>query len=432
MQILKSGIPFLIAAQFALPVCAQTADSLRAELDLVVTQIEEADATIARFDGGLIRALAEARKEALSLSEAVIRNRILGLEGGNAVEIVIPAVQPDDARATRILGEISAAQSRIAEAEKEAARAGGLIQAVALSRVETEKLTLAQLQMGYFQAKYGIAFPNSVALAPPPSSGSGSGEPEPLSTAQDTATGEAETLPWADKRFPQIDYSLQPFEQAHKDGDRISGWWSIETERAVVDDSPKVVAINYSNFEPGSYSGFTGLLARCTEGETALVYIQDDYLMTDFRRNSFDVTYRIDDAPAQQTRWNSLTNNKGAGLFGREAEQFLRRIYDAKSLFIRLVEKNGQRHDAVFDLSGGQDAVEAVASACGWSTLSLSPEDYKAIQTMLNAGGFEAGTPDGRWGAGSKRALKAFQASVGLPETGAPDRATLTRLGFGE
>ena len=153
--------------------------------------------------------------------------------------------------------------------------------------------------------------------------------------------------------------------------------------------------------------------------------------MSDFRRNTFDITLRLDDAAAQQTRWNGLTSNKGAGLFGRDAEDFIRAIYDSKRLFIRLAENNGQNHDATFDLSGSQDAFEEVAGACGWTTLSLTKDDYRAIQTLLNAGGFDTGTPDGQWGAGSKDAMKAFQTSVGIPATGAPDRATLQKLGFG-
>lgn len=48
---------------------------------------------------------------------------------------------------------------------------------------------------------------------------------------------------------------------------------------------------------------------------------------------------------------------------------------------------------------------------------------------MLNAGGFNAGTPDGVWGTGSRDALRAFQEQNGLPATGAPDRATLEALG---
>jgi len=44
-------------------------------------------------------------------------------------------------------------------------------------------------------------------------------------------------------------------------------------------------------------------------------------------------------------------------------------------------------------------------------------------------GGFEAGTPDGVWGNGSRNAMRAFQEQRGLAVTGAPDRATLETLG---
>jgi hypothetical protein len=319
---------------------------------------------------------------------------------------------------------MAAAQQRIEEAEREAATGGGLIQALALSRAETERLTLAQLQMGYLQAKCGIAFPVMVAQ---PSAAAPAAAP-----AADAATPSqdaAQTVSWADARFPAIDYTLAPFEQANRDGHRISGWWTIESSRAAVDDSPQIVALNHSQFRPNNFMGQTALVARCIEGETAFVFVQDDFLMNDFRRNSFEMTLRIDDQPSQQSRWSSLTSNQGAGLFGRDAEAFIRSIYDADRLFIRLVESNGQQHDALFELAGAQDAFEEVAAACGWTTLSLSADDYRAIQTLLNAGGFDVGTPDGQWGPASQRAMRAYQASVGLPETGAPDRATLERLG---
>ncbi len=246
-------------------------------------------------------------------------------------------------------------------------------------------------------------------------------------TEDDELAGAA--LSWADPDHPDIDYSLAPFEQANNEGDRIAGWWVIEEERAAIDDSPRVFAVNYSAYDARSYGGLTALLAQCREGETSIVFVQDDYLMSGIRRNSFDVAFRIDDAPAQSTRWNELTSNKGAGLFGSGAEAFLRELYDAEDFFIRLTDGNGQRHDAEFDLAGVQDAVEAVAGACGWSTLDLSRDDYRAIQTMLNAGGFDAGTPDGIWGTGSRNAMRAFQEQNGLPATGAPDRATLEALG---
>lgn len=417
---------FAIALAAAVPAFAQDA-SLSTELADIERQLTEIEAQAARYEGGLILTLLDARREALLLARTLVENRINAEAGAATVEVTVPAVQPDEARAAQILGEMAAVQQRIEEAEREAASGGGLIQALALSRAETEKLTLAQLQMGYLQSKYGIAFP---VMVPQPATSTPAAAP-----AADTATppeGAAQTVAWADPRFPAIDYTLAPFEQANRDGHRISGWWAIESSRAAVDDSPQVIALNHSQFQANNFMGQTALVARCIEGETALVFVQDDFLMNDFQRNSFEMTIRIDDQPSQQARWNSLTNNKGAGLFGRDAETFIRSIYDAERLFLRLVESNGQQHDAQFDLAGSQDAIEAVAGACGWTTLSLSTDDYRAIQTLLNAGGFDVGTPDGQWGPASQTAMRAYQASVALPETGAPDRATLEKLGVNQ
>lgn len=417
---------FAIALAAAVPAFAQDA-SLSTELAEIERQLTEIEAQAARYDGGLILTLIEARREALLLARTLVENRINAEAGGGTIEVTVPAVQPDEARSKQILGEMATVQQRVEEAEREAASGGGLIQALALSRAETERLTLAQLQMGYLQAKYGIAFP---VMVPQPATTAPAVTP-----ADDTAAprkGTAQTVAWADSRFPAIDYSLGPFEQANRDGHQISGWWTIEASRAAVDDSPQVIALNHSQFQANNFMGQTALVARCIEGETALVFVQDDFLMNDFQRNSFEMTHRIDDQPSQQSRWNSLTTNKGAGLFGREAETFIRSIYDAEHLFLRLVEANGKQHDAQFDLAGLQDAIEAVAGACGWTTLSLSTDDYRAIQTLLNAGGFDVGTPDGQWGPASQTAIRAYQESVGLPETGAPDRATLERLGVSQ
>ncbi|MBM2319744.1 MULTISPECIES: peptidoglycan-binding domain-containing protein [Marivita] len=417
-------LAIFVALVFSAPSLAEE-NPLQSELDDIERQLVEVEALTSRYDGGLILGLIEARREALLLARTVVQNRINAEAGGATIEVVVSAIQTDERRAEQLLGEMAAAQERISQAESEAASSGGLVQALALSRLETERLTLAQLQMGYLQARYGIAFP----IAQMPS--------EQVETsviadegAVEASGAEGQSVVWADPGFPNTDYTLQPFEQAHRDGHQISGWWTIEAERAAIDDSPQITAVNYSQYDPNSFTGLTALVARCSEGETAFIFVQDDFLMADFRRNSFDMTLRVDDEAALQARWSSLTSNKGAGLFGSEAEAFIRTLYDANQLFIRLVESNGQRHDAVFDLSGAQAAFEEVAGACGWTTLSLSSDDYRAIQTLLNAGGFDAGTPDGQWGPASQRAMRAYQASVGLPETGAPDRATLETLGL--
>ncbi|WP_368622373.1 peptidoglycan-binding protein [Paraburkholderia sp. BR13444] len=50
------------------------------------------------------------------------------------------------------------------------------------------------------------------------------------------------------------------------------------------------------------------------------------------------------------------------------------------------------------------------------------------MQAKLNALGFPVGTPDGHMGSRTRRALKYFQKSVGLPQTGEPDSATVAAL----
>lgn len=415
----------LISTCLAGHTMAQESSALDAEIAAIDSQITEVDATIARYDGGLIRMLAESRREALLLLRTIVEARQEAEVAGATIQVTVPAVEPDPERAEQLLGEMAAQQQRVEAAEQEATSAGGLIQALALSRVETEKLTLAQLQMAYLQARYGIAFPVTPQMVAPTTPSEDT--PVPATTADDDERANA--LPWADPDYPNIDYSLAPFEQAHNEGDRIAGWWVISEDRAAIDDSPSVVAVNYSAYKAGSYGGITALIAQCREGDTSVVFVQDDFLISAIRRSSFDITYRIDDAPAQQTRWSELTSNKGAGLFGTKSEGFLRDLYGAKDFFIRLKDGDGQRHDAEFNLAGREKAIEAVAGACGWSTLDLSSDDYGAIQTMLNAGGFDAGTPDGVWGRGSRTAMRAFQEQNGLAPTGAPDRATLEALG---
>ncbi|WP_415392048.1 hypothetical protein [Paracoccus sp. SJTW-4] len=202
-----------------------------AEIERQLTEIE---VQAARYDGGLIVTLLDARREALLLARTLIENRIHAEAGAATVEVTVPAVEPDEARAARILGGMTSVQQRIEEAEREAASGGGLIQALALSRAETERLTLAQLQMGYLQAKYGIAFP--VMVPQPAASAAPAAQPADTATESEEA---AQTVAWADSRFPSIDYTLLPFEQANRDGDQISGWWTIESTRAAVDDSPQ-------------------------------------------------------------------------------------------------------------------------------------------------------------------------------------------------
>jgi hypothetical protein len=113
MRILQKSLPIALAFCFATTAFAQTEDALALELASIEQQITEVQAKIAMYDGGLIKGLAEARLEALLLSKTLIANRISAAESGATVEVIVSAVQPDEARAQQLLGEMASAQQRI-------------------------------------------------------------------------------------------------------------------------------------------------------------------------------------------------------------------------------------------------------------------------------------------------------------------------------
>ena len=317
-------------------------------------------------------------------------------------------------------------------------------------RLETEKLTIAHLQLGYYQAKYGLAISefgnestnqSNISEQSEERQNIDSSSENLTQVIQSTIdsiedrTSETEkpisNVEWADPNFPNIDYNTSPFKLANKDGDVISGWWTISQENAAIDDSPIVRATNWSNYDSSRiFEIGDRLLVRCREAETAIIFSTDDFLLTGFDRYSFDITYRIDEDPAQNSEWSSLTSNQGAGLFGVEAIKFLKRIYDAEKLFIRLKESRGQTHDAIFDLAGIKKTIDLVGNACNWVATDQTQATNKTIQETLNKLGFNAGIPDGIWGRGSQTALRNFQNSNGLNPTGIPNPETLEKLGI--
>ena len=51
-----------------------------------------------------------------------------------------------------------------------------------------------------------------------------------------------------------------------------------------------------------------------------------------------------------------------------------------------------------------------------------------ALQTALNARGFDSGTPDGMLGPATQRGVRQYQRSLGLPADGDPTLDLLQRL----
>jgi hypothetical protein len=417
----KTQCTILAAVFLAVPAHGQNAN-ISADISSITLRIEDAERTVASFDGGVIRTLAQYRLETLKMNRALLENRQLGSEVGINPELVIPAVKPNPERAADILADIQKQVQAIEAAEAEARNSGGLVQAMALTRVETEKLTLAQLQLAWYQAQYGIATPQLTAATPPP---------VVADDDENNAESSAEAIPaWADTDYPGIDYSARLFSNLVDDGFTISGWYGILETRAEIDDSPKVLAINFSEYDQGSFEDKRRLLLQCSEGTPSIVYDVDSYMPYDYQSDSVRVTYRIDGSDAINASWSKLTSNKGTGIFGTSSIDRMLDLMNSQKLFIRAFDNNGKTYDASFDMRGSSKAVKTVAAACGFSTLKLSKDDLKAIQALLKNAGFDAGSPDGEWGNGSKQAMRTFQESKGLEISGVPDEVSLRALGI--
>jgi len=431
-RIIVCALAALVSPTLALAEMSQAAKNhLEQHIAALAIEVATAEREAAGFEpGSLLAVLAQVRSETLALTLAMVEARLVAENTGASFDFVFPMVRPNPEVAERIEVDIIAQEAIIAAAEIDAVRTSGLVQAIAISRVQAEKLTLARLRGALMQARYGAVLPAETV-------GNLGGDvfSAPLQSSADRTDApvvRTDALSWADANFPEIDYSAAIFRQLDGEGFSLHGWWGLLETRAEIDDSPRVFGLQVEL--SASATGFNpttpGIQISCREGTLAFIYDTDDYLLTDVRRDGIDVTYRIDTDPAVTERWNETTGNEAAGLFGSNSLPFLRKIYGADRLFLRLVERGGERHDATFNLAGIRPVLEAATTACRTSLLALSQDEYRAIQEMLNAAGYDSGTPDGVWGAGSMRALEAFQTAEGLPATGTPDAVTLRAMGL--
>ena len=420
----------LVFAWSAAPALSQGADApvseVEAEIAALEEQISAAKREQDRYQGGALAAIAALNLETMKLTRSVLEARLAAEESGAPIEIVVPAVKPDPDLADEILEDIQAQQERMEEVRSEAEQAGGLMAALALTRYETERLSLSQLRQAWYRARYGIAFPTTGAPEKPQA-----GTATAAEEVEEGEEAQAASVPaWADPDHPEIDYNQPIFSSMADQGFEIIGWWGVEHSRAEIDDSRQVLAVNVSDWGGSFEVNHPSLKSACIEGEARVIFDADTFLVGDFNTNLMPVTVRIGDAPAETQRWSELTSSQGVGLFGAEAEDLMRNLLGEEKVFLRLTENDGQNHDLSIRLAGAEEVFEDVASACQFSLLNLGRDDYRAIQSMLNAGGYDAGTPDGQWGPSSRAAMLRYQRSEGLPETGAPDRKTLERMGL--
>jgi hypothetical protein len=135
--------------------------ALDADLAEVRAQIRAANSEDLNYLGGVLKALMSLRREIWRTTEAMLAEkrasflRRIELNYVANGKQIVPAA---DERLKEILADLDGANASLSKHLAEAERySGGLIQAMLLMTVATDRLTLAQLSLAYYQAKYGIA-----------------------------------------------------------------------------------------------------------------------------------------------------------------------------------------------------------------------------------------------------------------------------------
>lgn len=128
---------------------------IRADIARIEAEVKTAQALEGK---GLVGAIAQMRVQSLKSTQAMLEQRAVAIETGTPIKVSepVPATKPDPARVAALEKDIAAQEKKVVSAAARADGAGGLLGALSQVTVETERSTLAALQMQYYAAKYGL------------------------------------------------------------------------------------------------------------------------------------------------------------------------------------------------------------------------------------------------------------------------------------
>jgi hypothetical protein len=158
----RFGFAFLFGLTIGWPATTMAAatdealDDLLIGLEEIRAEIEAAEADRARFEGGVVLALIEARLATLKLTQALLEQRAMAEREGVDVKFVLPVNEPNPERAAEILLEIGDAEKELRDIEAEARGTGGMVGAMAMLAVSTQKQTITMLRLAYYANMYGL------------------------------------------------------------------------------------------------------------------------------------------------------------------------------------------------------------------------------------------------------------------------------------
>jgi hypothetical protein len=126
----------------------------------LAAEISTTQAESERYTSSLLKSLIELRLAIIRNTLAMLDQKRASLIRRIALNYRIgsqPAHEASDQELNIILEDLSQAEKKVAASRLEAAKySGGLVQAMALLKAETDEMSVSQLRLKFYSAKYGI------------------------------------------------------------------------------------------------------------------------------------------------------------------------------------------------------------------------------------------------------------------------------------
>ena len=428
----KSITAAAAVAVVAMAAQSQNVEDLTEELNTISRQIAEAELIAMSDEPDAVREVAKLRLEVLELSRAMMKGRILAVEGKNVRRIVVAEVEPNLDLAELLQQQLVATTDRIKVAREDVAGLEGAEESIARIRLETELLTRSQLMLAYYQAVFGIRLPGGTE------SGVDSAERKSDLRVQDDQGRPVPSQPARNLLTAGVG-SSSLVRKALARGAVVHGWWTVLAEP----DDFAISALNHSAYLDSDDGDDPGKLleVQCSEDEFTISFLVPGERLNGEMKEvggepSFDAVHQFDQVEGQYGRWAESPGGRGASLFGPKARELFFEMANSEELSIDVWDADNSLHSGRFDLNGFRSVAEAAVQACLGQAgpreeqILFARQDYRLIQTLLNIAGFGAGGADGIWGPRSRSAMRQYQHSAGLDQTGHPNRETLELLGL--
>lgn len=137
--------------------------ALDADLADIRTQIKSVDHENAKYAGGAIKSLILLRREILQTAEAMLKVKRASLIRRIDLQFIVDGERVAPAsheKLSEMEDDIRKENTKLSEDVATASQySGGLLRAMSLMTAATDRLALAELQLGYYGAKYGTRLP---------------------------------------------------------------------------------------------------------------------------------------------------------------------------------------------------------------------------------------------------------------------------------